>query len=72
MDLLDRLKPLLASSDLFYAAHTPRRVKPPRRLKPWERELVAAATPRGGHYAKMAGWVARQTRFPKARNEAIV
>ena len=41
MDLLDRLKPLLASSDLFYAAHTPRRVKPPRRLKPWERELVA-------------------------------
>ena len=41
MDLLDRLKPLLASSDLFYAAHTPRHVKPPRRLKPWERELVA-------------------------------
>jgi len=41
MDLLDRLKPLLASSDLFYAAHTPRRVKPARRLKPWERELVA-------------------------------
>ncbi len=38
----------------------------------WERELVAAATPRGGHYAKMAGWVARQTRFPKARNEVIV
>lgn len=40
MDLLDRLKPLLASSDLFYAANTPRRTKPQRRLKPWERELV--------------------------------
>ncbi|MFI5717095.1 hypothetical protein [Nocardia sp. NPDC051750] len=35
----------------------------------WERELVAKTTPRAGHWAKMAGWVAGQTRFPKARNE---
>ena len=35
----------------------------------WNRELSAAATPRRGHYAKMAGWVAKQTKFPKARNE---
>jgi hypothetical protein len=35
----------------------------------WERELVAKANPRKGHWAKMAGWVAKQTRFPKARNE---
>jgi hypothetical protein len=34
----------------------------------WNRDLVATATPRRGHWAKMAGWVARQTRFPKARN----
>ncbi len=25
----------------------------------WDRELSSAATPRAGHYAKMAGWVAR-------------
>ncbi|MEV3963576.1 hypothetical protein AB0M34_22240 [Nocardia sp. NPDC050193] len=35
----------------------------------WERALVARTTPRTGHWAKMAGWVAGQTRFPKARNE---
>ncbi|MCX5045170.1 hypothetical protein OG921_18550 [Aldersonia sp. NBC_00410] len=35
----------------------------------WERELVAKANPRRGHWAKMAGWVAKQKRFPKARNE---
>ncbi|MGW1740305.1 hypothetical protein ACWCPQ_16010 [Nocardia sp. NPDC001965] len=35
----------------------------------WERELVSRTTPRTGHWAKMAGWVAGQTRFPKARNE---
>jgi hypothetical protein len=35
----------------------------------WGRELSAKATPARGHWAKMAGWVARQTRFPKARNE---
>ncbi|MEU4840600.1 hypothetical protein [Nocardia testacea] len=36
----------------------------------WERDLVARTTPRRGHWAKMAGWVAGQTRFPKARNES--
>ncbi|MFR9750150.1 hypothetical protein ACL02S_03830 [Nocardia sp. 004] len=36
----------------------------------WDRELTAIVTPRTGHWAKMAGWVAKQTRFPKARNEA--
>ncbi|WP_280399485.1 hypothetical protein [Nocardia carnea] len=35
----------------------------------WERDLVARTTPRAGHWAKMAGWVAKQTRFPAARNE---
>lgn len=36
----------------------------------WTRELVSTATPRQGHWAKMAGWVAGQKRFPKARNAA--
>ncbi|RVW03378.1 hypothetical protein [Rhodococcus spongiicola] len=35
----------------------------------WDRELTSVVTPRQGHFAQMAGWVARQTRFPKARNE---
>lgn len=35
----------------------------------WDRELTTTADPRPGHWAKMAGWVARQVRFPKARNE---
>lgn len=35
----------------------------------WERELTSVVTPAKGHWAKMAGWVARQRRFPKARNE---
>lgn len=35
----------------------------------WERELVSRTTPAAGHWAKMAGWVAGQTRFPVARNE---
>jgi hypothetical protein len=35
----------------------------------WDRELTSVVTPRKGHWAKMAGWVARQTRFPTARNE---
>ncbi|WP_137724546.1 hypothetical protein [Prescottella subtropica] len=35
----------------------------------WERALVSVVTPRQGHWAKMAGWVANQKRFPKARNE---
>ncbi|MFC9895810.1 hypothetical protein ACFVMC_19155 [Nocardia sp. NPDC127579] len=35
----------------------------------WDRELTAIVTPRPSHFAQMAGWVAKQTRFPKARNE---
>ncbi|MGX1807116.1 hypothetical protein ACWIGI_15490 [Nocardia sp. NPDC055321] len=35
----------------------------------WNRELVNLVTPAKGHWAKMAGWVAKQKRFPKARNE---
>ncbi|MFQ6395962.1 hypothetical protein ACLMAJ_21140 [Nocardia sp. KC 131] len=36
----------------------------------WNRELTSIVTPRKGHWAKMAGWVAHQTRFPKARNDS--
>lgn len=35
----------------------------------WEREMVAKADPAPGHYAKMAGWVARSSRFPSAGDE---
>jgi hypothetical protein len=35
----------------------------------WDRELTSVVTPAPGHWAKMAGWVAHQTRFPKARND---
>ncbi|WP_067691485.1 hypothetical protein [Nocardia jejuensis] len=35
----------------------------------WDRELVNKVDPAKGHWAKMAGWVAGQKRFPKARNE---
>lgn len=35
----------------------------------WDRDLSAVVTPQKGHWARMAGWVAHQTRFPKARNE---
>ncbi|MFF0813846.1 hypothetical protein ACFYVR_01605 [Rhodococcus sp. NPDC003318] len=34
----------------------------------WERSVTSIVTPRVGHWKKMAGWVANQTRFPKARN----
>ncbi len=34
----------------------------------WERSVTSIATPQAGHWQKMAGWVAKQTRFPKARN----
>ena len=39
MDILDQLKPLLASSSLFYAKDAPAQEKP-RRMKPWERALL--------------------------------
>lgn len=35
----------------------------------WDRELTSVVTPVRSHWARMAGWVAKQTRFPKARNE---
>lgn len=35
----------------------------------WDRELTSVVTPARGHWARMAGWVARQSRYPKARNE---
>lgn len=35
----------------------------------WDRELTSVVTPAPGHWAKMAGWVAHQTKFPKARND---
>lgn len=35
----------------------------------WDRELTSIVTPHPGHVEKMAGWVANQKRFPKARNE---
>ncbi|MGB3769847.1 MAG: hypothetical protein WBF79_12675 [Rhodococcus sp. (in: high G+C Gram-positive bacteria)] len=34
----------------------------------WDRELTSVVTPRKGHFKQMAGWVASQTTFPKARN----
>ncbi|MEV0060683.1 hypothetical protein [Nocardia sp. NPDC050718] len=34
----------------------------------WNRELVSVVTPTKAHWKKMAGWVAHQTKFPKARN----
>ncbi|MFC4126974.1 hypothetical protein [Nocardia rhizosphaerae] len=38
----------------------------------WNRELVSVATPTmPTHWQKMAGWVAKQTRFPKARNADV-
>ncbi|WP_420039922.1 hypothetical protein [Gordonia sp. MP11Mi] len=38
----------------------------------WDRELTSAADVRPGHWQKMAGWVANQKRFPKARNRKIL
>ena len=39
-------------------------------LSEWTRDLTAEVTPREGHWKKMAGWVANQTKgFPKPRAE---
>lgn len=36
----------------------------------WTRELVSTANPAPGHWAKMAGWVARQTSgFPRPKSD---
>lgn len=37
----------------------------------WDRELTSVTEVRPSHWRKMAGWVAHQSRFPKARNNAI-
>ncbi len=36
----------------------------------WTRELVSRATVAPSHWRKMAGWVAHQRHFPKARNSS--
>jgi len=38
----------------------------------WDRELTSKAVVEPSHWRKMAGWVAHQKRFPKARNRKIV
>lgn len=38
----------------------------------WDRELTSAANVTPKHWRKMAGWVAGQKRFPKARNRKIL
>lgn len=38
----------------------------------WDRELTSKATVTPKHWRKMAGWVAHQKRFPKARNRKVV
>lgn len=38
----------------------------------WNRELNAKTTVTPKHWRKMAGWVAHQKRFPKARNADII
>ncbi|MFD3744242.1 hypothetical protein [Nocardia sp. NPDC058633] len=37
----------------------------------WSRELGSIVTPTAKHWERMAGWVARQTKFPKARNAKL-
>ncbi|MFG1795088.1 hypothetical protein [Nocardia sp. NPDC049149] len=58
VDTMDTAKELVATIDGLTEADE------------WDRELTSIVTPRSGHWAKMAGWVARQRRFPKARNES--
>jgi len=38
----------------------------------WDRALTAKATVRPSHWRRMAGWVAHQKHFPRARNRKIV
>ena len=38
----------------------------------WDRDLTSSATVAPSHWRKMAGWVAGQKRFPKARNRKIL
>ncbi|WP_216902952.1 hypothetical protein [Nocardia alni] len=56
-------------SDLAEAKAAVERVDGLTETEHWDRELTSIATPAKGHWAKMAGWVAGQHRFPAARNE---
>ncbi|WP_026917874.1 hypothetical protein [Gordonia shandongensis] len=38
----------------------------------WDRDLTSAANVKPSHWRTMAGWVARQKHFPKARNRKIL
>ncbi|NLG46047.1 hypothetical protein [Gordonia sp. (in: high G+C Gram-positive bacteria)] len=38
----------------------------------WDRDLTSAADVSPSHWRQMAGWVAGQKRFPRARNRKIV
>lgn len=38
----------------------------------WDRDLTSSADVSPSHWRQMAGWVANQTRFPRARNRKIV
>lgn len=38
----------------------------------WDRDLTSAANVSPAHYKQMAGWVAKQSRFPKPRNRSIL
>ncbi|MGW5451366.1 hypothetical protein [Nocardia sp. NPDC003979] len=58
-------------ADLATAKAVVERVKGLTETEEWDRELVSKVTPAKGHWAKMAGWVARSTKFPKARNANV-
>ncbi|MFI6866274.1 hypothetical protein [Nocardia sp. NPDC050406] len=60
----DRMVPDMESAKALVAA-----VNGLSESEEWDRELVSKVNPAKGHWAKMAGWVAKQKRFPKARNE---
>ncbi|GAA4662306.1 hypothetical protein GCM10023197_15390 [Gordonia humi] len=38
----------------------------------WDRDLTSVATVAPSHWRRMAGWVAGQKHFPRARNRKIV
>lgn len=56
-------------ADMATAKHLVETIEGLAEADEWDRELTSIVTPERGHWAKMAGWVARQKRFPKARNE---
>ncbi|AUH69071.1 MULTISPECIES: hypothetical protein [Gordonia] len=38
----------------------------------WDRDLTSVTEVKPSHWRQMAGWVAHQSRFPKARNRKIL